>query len=285
MHTRSLLYFAIVPLVIFAQPARGQTRDERAIRARSEEWQKYIAEKNVDRIVALHTSDAVLMPSNMPAAKGAGAIRAAYSDLVNTPGLRLHWIPTKIDVASPSVATEYGTYTQSYETPRGRIGESGNYVTIWHKVNGEWRIAVDAPITTLPMPASVPAEAAQMVARSNEQLTWTNFTPNGFPTGGKISVLQGDPFSPGLFVLRLQLPDGYQIPLHWHPTGEYVTVISGDVQFGTGSSVDMSSAQRFHPGDFAFIPARQAHYGRATGVTVLQIAGQGPFVLNLGTPK
>src|SRR5689334_1042738 len=100
MHNRSLLYLAVVPLVAFSQNSAGQTRDERAIRTRSEEWQKYIADKNVDRIVALHTSDAVVMPSNMPAAKGPNAIRAVYNDLVNTPGLRLHWVPTKIDVAS-----------------------------------------------------------------------------------------------------------------------------------------------------------------------------------------
>jgi len=284
MISRTALSCAIA-FVISARTLAGQSSDERSIRALSQEWQQYIAEKNVDRIVALHTADAVVMASNLPVAKGGGSIRAMYNDLVNTPGLKLRWVPTKIDIASPRVATEYGTYNQSYETPRGRTSESGNYVTIWHKVNGHWRVAVDAPISTVPMPAAWPAETTQMISRSNEQLTWTDFSPPGFPAGGKITVLLGDPFSPGQFVLRLQLPDGYQIPLHWHPTGEYVTVISGEAQFGTGNAVDMSSTQRFHAGDFAFIPARQAHYGRATGTTVLQISGQGPFQLNLGVPK
>lgn len=280
-----LVTLAIFSSALIAHSSAAQTKDERAIRSLSEQWQRYIADKNVDRIVALHTSDAVVMMSNTPSAKGSEAIRALYSDVVKTPGLKLHWIPTRIDVASPRVATEYGTYTQSYETPRGRLGESGNYVTIWHKVNGEWRVAVDAPISTLPMPASIPAEIGQMVARSNESLTWNDFSPAGFPAGGKISVLQGDPFSPGQFVLRLQLPQGYQIPLHWHPTGEYVTVISGDVQFGMGNSVDMNATQRFAAGDFAFIPARQPHFGQTSSLTVLQISGQGPFQLNLGTPR
>src|SRR5689334_14629567 len=284
MISRTALSCAIA-FVISARMLAGQSSDERSIRSLSQQWQQYIAEKNVDRIVALHTADAVVMASNLPVAKGGGSIRAMYNDLVNTPGLKLRWVPTKIDIASPRVATEYGTYNQSYETPRGRTSESGNYVTIWHKVNGHWRVAVDAPISTVPMPAAWPAETTQMISRSNEQLTWTDFSPPGFPAGGKITVLQGDPFSPGQFVLRLQLPDGYQIPLHWHPTGEYVTVISGEAQFGTGNAVDMSSTQRFHAGDFAFIPARQAHYGRATGTTVLQISGQGPFQLNLGVPK
>ena len=288
MNSRTVFSIAAVSLFFalpLARQASAQSSDQKAIRALSAEWQDYIAARNVDRIVALHTSDAVVMPSNNHAAKGAGSIRAMYNDLVNTPGLKLHWTPTKIDIASSRVATEYGTYTQSYDTPRGRIGESGNYITIWHKVNGMWRVAVDAPISTVPMPAAWPAETTQMVSRSNDQLTWSEFSPPGFPAGGKISVLQGDPFSPGQFVLRLQLPDGYQIPLHWHPTGEYVTVISGEAQFGMGNSVDMSSTQRFRAGDFAFIPARQPHYGRATGTTVLQISGQGPFQLNTGVPR
>jgi ketosteroid isomerase-like protein/quercetin dioxygenase-like cupin family protein len=287
MTSRAVCSIAAVALFA-AQPLAaqtGQSSDQKAIRALSGEWQKYIADKNVDRIVALHTSDAVVMPSNNPAAKGAGSIRALYSDLVNTPGLKVYWTPTKIDIASSRVATEYGTYTQSYETPRGRIGESGNYITIWHKVNGQWRVAVDAPISTVPMPAAWPAETSQMVSRSNDQLAWSDFSPAGFPGGGKITVLQGDPFSPGQFVLRLQLPDGYQIPLHWHPTGEYLTVISGEAQLGMGNTVDMNSTQRFRAGDFAFIPARQPHYGRVNGTTVLQISGQGPFQLNIGAPK
>ena len=170
MKLRAVPNLALLVAVVSLLPLGmlgGQTKDERAIRSLTEEWQNAIAAKNVDRIVALHTADAVMMPSNLPAAKGGGAIRSIYSELVNTPGLKMHWVPTRIDIASPRVATEYGTYTQSYDSPRGRIAESGNYVTIWHKVNGEWRVAVDAPISTLPMPAPIAAEAAQMVARSN----------------------------------------------------------------------------------------------------------------------
>src|SRR2546423_11370711 len=157
MISRTALKLAIVPLIAFSHSLAGQTGDEKAIRTRSAEWQQYIADKNIDRIVGLHTSDAVMMPSNMPAAKGGGAIRAVYTDLVNTPGLKLPWVPTKIEIASLRVATEYGTYTESYDTPRGRIGESGNYVTIWHKVNGEWRVGGDAPVEFLPVTAAMRA--------------------------------------------------------------------------------------------------------------------------------
>src|SRR3954470_3186754 len=95
-----LVGLAVVGSALGAQPSAAQTKDERAIRSLSEQWQRDIADKNVDRIVALHTSDAVVMMSNTPSAKGSEAIRALYSDVVKTPGLKLHWVPTRIDVAS-----------------------------------------------------------------------------------------------------------------------------------------------------------------------------------------
>jgi quercetin dioxygenase-like cupin family protein len=85
--------------------------------------------------------------------------------------------------------------------------------------------------------------------------------------------------------LRLSLPDGYKIPLHWNPTAEYVTVLSGGMQLGMGNSVDTSAAQSYSPGDFVFIPPRHPHWAQARGATVLQVSGNGPFQLNLGVAK
>lgn len=280
--TRALIVAAIAAI---SQTAGGQTAAQRAIRAAGEQWQKDIAARNVDGIVALHTSDAVLMFSNAPLAKGSAAVRALYDEMVRTPGLLLHWVPTRIEVTSPTTATEYGTYTESYDSPGGKLRDNGNYVVLWRKIDGKWRVALDAPSTITPLPALMPAEESAMVARSGNTLTWSDFSPPGFPTGGKITVLHGDPFSPGPFALRLQLPDGYQIPLHWHPNAEYLTVLSGGLQMGLGNSVDLKSANRYEPGDFLFIPGREPHFGQAQGATVLQITGNGPFQLNLGTPK
>jgi quercetin dioxygenase-like cupin family protein len=188
-------------------------------------------------------------------------------------------------VTSPTTATEYGTYTDSFDTPSGKIRDAGNYVVLWKKIDGKWRVALDAPSTTTPLPATMPAEQSDMVARAGNALTWSDFSPPGFPAGAKISVLHGDPFSPGQFVLRLQLPDGYQIPLHWHPTAEYMTVVSGVFQLGMGTSLETTTQRAFNAGDFVYIPPRQPHFAQARGATVVQITGNGPFQLNLGVPK
>lgn len=280
--SRALIVAAIAAL---SQTAAGQSPTQRAIRAAGDQWLKDIAARNVDGIVSLHAPDAVVMFSNAPLVKGSGAIRALYQEIVKTPGLLLHWVPTKIDVTSPTTATEYGTYTESFDSPGGKMRDAGNYVVLWKKIDGRWRIALDAPSTTTPLPATMPAEQSDMVSRSGSMLTWSDFSPPGFPPGGKITVLHGDPFSPGPFALRLQLPDGYELPLHWHPNGEYLTVLSGALQLGTGNTVDMSSANRYGPGDFVFIQPREGHFGKVQGQTVLQISGNGPFQLNPGVPK
>jgi uncharacterized protein (TIGR02246 family) len=274
-------------IAVFAPTAQTQQKDARTIRALSDQWQRDVAAQNVDAIVALHTPDAIVLMANSPAMKGAVAIRGGWSEIVKTPGLNLHWTPTRIDVASPTVATEYGTYTESYDTPNGKATDAGNYVTIWHKVKGKWRVALDAPVSSVPIPAP-PAPAmdpSTMETHSASALTWGDLTAPGFAPGAKITVLHGNPGGPGGFVARLQFPDGYQIPVHWHPAGENVTVISGSLSLGMGNTFDASALHTYAPGDFAYLPPQQSHFGQAHGVTVVQLNGRGPFVINPGAPK
>jgi len=274
-------------IAAFAPMAQTQQRDARTIRALSDQWQRDVAAQKVDAIVALHTPDAVVMLSHAPLVTGSTAIRGAWTEMVKTPGLVLHWTPTRIEVASPTVATEYGTYTESYDTPQGKATDAGNYVTIWHKINGKWRVALDAPNTTdpLPPPATPPMDPSTMEMHAASGLTWGDLTGPGIPAGAKIAVLHGDPGGAGGFVLRLQFPDGYQIPVHWHPTGENVTVVSGSLAIGMGNAFDASALHTYGPGDFAYLPPRQSHYGQAHGATIVQVNGRGPFVINPGAPK
>ena len=275
----------VVAIAVLSQTAGAQSKDEQAIREAGRAWQRYVARQHVDSIVAIHTPDAMVMFGNSPVMKGSPSIRAGWGEIVKLPGLDMHWTPTRIDVASPTVATEYGTYTDSYDGPTGKVSDAGTYVTIWHKLRGKWRVALDAPVSNQPAPPGMPPETSDFVARSGGSLAWSDFAPPGFPSGAKISVLQGDPFSAGQFVVRLSFPDGYQVPLHWHPTAEYVTVMSGGLQFGMGNVVDMSATQSYSPGDFVYIPPRHAHFLQTRGATVVQLNGLGPFQMNLGTPK
>jgi quercetin dioxygenase-like cupin family protein len=160
-----------------------------------------------------------------------------------------------------------------------------------HKVDGQWRIAVSAPVTTTPMPMPGPVAMAtemgdlQMLAGSG--LSWSDFTPTGFDPGMKLAVMHGDPGKKGDYVVRLMFPAGYRFPVHWHPTAEHLTVVSGTFQLGMGNAADWNALKSYAPGDFLYIPARHAHFGGNTAqvASVIQLHGEGPFQVMLGAPK
>lgn len=274
----------------FAATAGSQSRqrDEAAIRALSDQWQRDIATQNVDAVVALFTPDAQIMMSHAPVATGSAAIRGMWGEVIRTPGLNLSWTPTKIEVVSPTRAIEYGTYTDSWDTPQGKANDAGTYVTIWHKINGKWRVALDMANTSQPLPATASAAPmpANVLTLASSALTWSDFPRPGFDPGMKLAVLQGDPGKKGPYVLRLQFPAGYRFPLHWHPTIENLTVVSGTFLLGMGNTTDWNALKTYGPGDYLYIPPRHAHFGGsgAQGTTVIQLHGEGPFELILGPP-
>lgn len=108
--------------------------------------------------------------------------------------------------------------------------------------------------------------------------------PAVFPPGAQMAVLQGDPGSTSLFTVRLRLPDGYKVAPHTHPTDEHVTVISGTLRVGMGTSVESKGMMTLRAGGFVTAPANQAHYAIAQGVTIVQVHAMGPFVMTYVNP-
>jgi len=108
--------------------------------------------------------------------------------------------------------------------------------------------------------------------------------PGFLPPGAKLAILEGDPGKPGDFTLRLELPDGYKIPAHNHPTTENVTVISGEFHAGMGDKLDAAKGLTLLPGSFASLPAKMNHYAWAKGKTVVQVHGKAPFAITYVNP-
>jgi anti-sigma factor ChrR (cupin superfamily) len=129
-----------------------------------------------------------------------------------------------------------------------------------------------------------PVMAQDMSAPMNaKDLKWGP-APNVLPPGAKIAVISGDPFKDDLYVVRLKMPAGYKIPAHNHPTAEYVTVISGKFNIGMGDKLDPKKGMMLHAGGFAAAPAQMNHYAWASGPTVVQVHGQGPFAITYVDP-
>ena len=108
--------------------------------------------------------------------------------------------------------------------------------------------------------------------------------PPFFQGGARFAVLQGDPTKAGVYTVRLELPDGYIIRPHFHPTDEYITVISGVFLVGMGDAVDFSHGMTVAEGGFVTAPAEAHHFASAKGVTIVQVHGQGPFAITYVKP-
>jgi hypothetical protein len=108
------------------------------------------------------------------------------------------------------------------------------------------------------------------------EIQWADGPP-ALPPGAKVAVLAGDPKKAGPFTIRLQVPDGYKIPAHTHPSAEHVTVISGLLNLGMGDKLDEAAARPLAPGGFAIMPAGMKHFAIMKGETVVQVHGTGPF--------
>jgi quercetin dioxygenase-like cupin family protein len=104
--------------------------------------------------------------------------------------------------------------------------------------------------------------------------------PASLPKGTKAALLEGNPTQEGPFTMRLQLPDGFKLPPHWHPSVEHVTVISGTFNLGMGEKFDTSSGRTLTAGSFAFMPPGMKHFAWTSGETVIQVHGIGPWKIN-----
>jgi quercetin dioxygenase-like cupin family protein len=144
-------------------------------------------------------------------------------------------------------------------------------------------LAVAAEQKTKEPQKSAPEADAKHVLLTPADLQWGE-APAGLPAGAKLAVLEGDPTKKGPFTIRLQMPDGYKIMPHTHPTAEKVTVISGTGFLGMGAKFDDAAAKQMEPGTFAIMPAGMQHFAFAKGETIVQISGKGPFEIKYVNP-
>ena len=141
-----------------------------------------------------------------------------------------------------------------------------------------WAVAADKPAEKTAAPA-MPDHGLT----TPDNLKWGP-APPVFQAGAQMAVLQGDPGANGPYVVRLKMPDGYKIMPHWHPTTENVTVISGTFHLGAGEKFDDTKGMDMPTGSYGFVGPHMNHYAWATGETVVQVHGMGPFKLTYVNP-
>lgn len=139
------------------------------------------------------------------------------------------------------------------------------------------------PAAAVAQPSDVAAEPAEHDITPAAEIAFEPIEVPGFDSGMNIAVIHGDPMGgSGDYTIRLSFPDGYRFPSHYHPKAEHVTVLEGTFLLAMGDTTgDDSTLTEYSPGAFLYIPPEDAHYGGATGKTVIQLHGEAPFEIIL----
>ena len=263
-----ILALAWVTSAAACGPSVNVEQERNALLALDREWSQ--TTKDMNKFVSFYAPDATLHPQGMPSATGSAAIMDAFMKISSAPGFSLQWTPVRAEV---SAAGDVGYTVGTYEASMSGATEKGKYVEVWKKQpNGTWKVAEDI----FNADAAGPPPSKPLVLPASG-LTWGP-PPPVLPAGAKMAVVSGDPGKAEMYAVRLQIPAGYKIAPHWHPTDEHVTVLSGT--FGLGMGETFGQVKDLPAGSYALLPANMRHYAMAVTPATVQVDGMGPFAIN-----
>lgn len=272
MH-RWMAVLIVAGFAVGCAPSVNVEQEQAALMTRDRDWSASI--KDLDKFMSFYAADATVYAPGAPRVTGTGPIRETFSAMTSAPGFSLSFAPIKAEVsASGDVGVTAGTYDMSMAgTP-----EKGKYVTVWKKIDNEWKVTED--IFNADTSGVAPSTHVTVAPAS---ITWGDAPPS-LPPGAKMAVLAGDPSKAGPFVIRAQVPAGYKVPPHWHPTDENLTVLSGTIAIGMGDAWDESKMQTTPTGGLVVLPANMRHAFLARTAATFQVHGMGPFAVNYVNP-
>jgi ketosteroid isomerase-like protein len=131
------------------QPTADVAAEEQAVRTASADWMKAVQVHDWAAASAYLAPDGMMFPVHSEPVIGPAAAQA-YDEAAwaGMPNGSLSWTTNKVVVAaSGDLAYEVGTWTM---TGTG-TADRGSYVTVWQKVNGEWKAAADIGVSTVPV--------------------------------------------------------------------------------------------------------------------------------------
>ena len=132
-------------------PAVDLAAEAQAVRDRSAAWLQFAQAKNIDGIVNdIYTANAVSMFDGS-IRKGSVEIRASEEVRLAAPDQTFSWSATDVQVAkSGDLAYELGNFWFDTDGPGEQPVVSGEYLDVWTKADGTWRVAADSATAVEP---------------------------------------------------------------------------------------------------------------------------------------
>jgi len=133
-------------------PGPDLAAEERAIREADARWLQAAQARDAAANSTVFASDGVAYREHVDPLVGPAAFQAylekRYTD---NPKLMTTWTTNSITFAgSGDIAIQTGEYHDVGGGPQGDREDRGRFVTVWKKVNGEWKVAHDIGSTTMP---------------------------------------------------------------------------------------------------------------------------------------
>ena len=142
---------ALLPalLLISACDQAPQSADPSVITSRSEGWEMALNAKDIDALVELYTSDALILAPNREMSRGSDAVRAEFGAMIDA------GLGGELTSVEAMVAGDIGYNVGRYTLRMGdEVADTGKYTEIWKRGDdGQWRIASDIWNSDMSVPA------------------------------------------------------------------------------------------------------------------------------------
>ena len=101
--------------------------------------------KNVDSLMPYYDESVVSMSEGGKAMKGLADVRASYNQAVKANPSSLTFQSGGVNFSDDgTMAWDYGTYGSTANDAKGKpVKSSGNFLNVWKKVGGHWRIVAE----------------------------------------------------------------------------------------------------------------------------------------------
>ena len=117
--------------------------EERAIRGQEQRWRQALTSSDSAAIGGFYAEGGWYLPQESNGYEGPGPVSARWMGERKGGLTELEREPKRVEVSDAGdLAYEVGTYHVKFKSKERGAGEaSGNYVTVWKKVAGEWKTA------------------------------------------------------------------------------------------------------------------------------------------------
>jgi len=116
-----------------------------AVEAVSMKWEQAAKARDLEAVMTVFAENAITYPDDQMPAVGLAAIRTSIEEgWKEMPEAAIDWETTSVHVsAAGDMAWERGTWTFDPDGAGKAEAETGEYLTIYEKVGGEWKVVAD----------------------------------------------------------------------------------------------------------------------------------------------